>query len=284
MRAPARASAGADAYGRTAEAVRTRDRDRYVADLFAPEPARKHLFALHAFNAEVARVRDVVSDPALGEIRLQWWRDAIAQGDGGGNPIATALTDTIARFSLPRQAFDQLIDARLFDLYNDPMPTLNDLEGYAGETSSSLFQLAAIVLAGRQDPGTATAAGHAGVAYAIAGLMRALPRHAARRQCYVPEAMIVSRSVDKEAMFAGDATPELRRLLADLRTIARQHLAEAERELGEIDPVLKPAFLPLALVRPYLERMDRPDYQPFAGVDLAPWRRQWIVWRAARKM
>jgi phytoene synthase len=284
MRAPARASADADAYGRAAEAVRTRDRDRYLADLFAPEPSRKHLLALHAFNAEIARVRDVVSDPALGEIRLQWWRDAIAEGDGGGNPIATALTGTIARFSLPRQAFNRLIDARLFDLYNDPMPTLNDLEGYAGETSSSLFQFAAIVLAGGQDPGTATAAGHAGVAYAVAGLLRALPRHVARRQCYLPEAMIVSRSVDKEAMFAGDATPELRRLLADLRTVARQHLAEAERELGEIDPVLKPAFLPLALVRPYLERMDRRDYQPFAGVELPPWRRQWIVWRAARKM
>lgn len=275
--------ADAAAYRRAAEAVRTRDRDRYVADLFAPEAPRKHLLALHAFNTEVARVRDVVSDPALGEIRLQWWRDAIAQGDGGGNPIATALTDTIARFSLPRQAFEQLIEARLFDLYNDPMPTLNDLEGYAGETSSSLFQLAAIVLAGGQDPGTAIAAGHAGVAYAITGLLRALPRHSARRQCYLPEAMIVSRSVDREGMYAGESSPELRRLLADLRTIARQHLIEAERELGEIDPVLKPAFLPLALVRPYLERMDRPDYQPFAGVELPPWRRQWIVWRAARK-
>jgi phytoene synthase len=73
-------------------------------------------------------------------------------------------------------------------------------------------------------------------------------------------------------------------LLADLRTIVRQHLTEAERELADVDPVVKPAFLPLALVQPYLERMDRKDYDPFAGVEIAPWRRQWIVWRAARKM
>lgn len=283
MRPPAEAAADGDAYQRAAEVARARDRDRYLADLFAPEPSRRHLLALHAFNAEVARVRDVVSDPALGEIRLQWWRDAIVAGDGGGNPVAAALTATIARFSLPRNAFERLIDARVFDLYDDPMPTLNDLEGYAGETSSSLFQIAAIVLADGQDTGTATAAGHAGVAYAIAGLLRALPRHAARRQCYLPEAMIVSRGVDKEAIFVGTVTPELRRLLADLRTIARQHLAEAERELVDVDPVSNPAFLPLALVRPYLDRMDRADYDPFAGVEIAPWRRQWILWRTARR-
>ena len=284
MKPIASPDAYAAAYRQAAEIVRTQDRDRYIANLFAPEPARRHLMALHAFNVEVARVREVVSDPALGEIRLQWWRDAIGAADAGGNPIATALVRTMARFSLPKEALERLIDARVFDLYNDPMPMLNDLEGYAGETTSSLFQLAAIVLAGGQDAGTAVAAGHAGVAYAFTGLLRALPRHASRRQSYLPEAMVVARSVDKEAMFAGRATPELRRLLADLRTIVRQHLTEAEREIADVDPVVKPAFLPLAVVRPYLDRMDRKDYDPFAGVEIAPWRRQWIVWRAARKL
>jgi phytoene synthase len=273
-----------DAYRRAADIVRVQDRDRYIADLFAPESARRHLLALHAFNVEVARIRDVVSDPTLGEIRLQWWRDAILQDAGGGHPVATALSRTIAKFSLPTAAFERLLDARLFDLYDDPMPTLNDLEGYAGDTSSSLIQLAAIMLAGGADPGSAAAAGHAGVAYALTGIMRALPRTAGRHQSFLPEAMINSRSVDAEAMFAGRVTPELRSLLADLRTIARQHLAEAERELDEIDPIVKPAFLPLALLRPYLARMDRKDYDPFTGVELAPWRRQWIIWRTARRM
>jgi phytoene synthase len=284
MTAASAGGSGNDAYRHAAELVRLQDRDRYVADLFAPEAVRGDFFALHAFSAEVARIRDVISDPALGEIRMQWWRDAIVHRSGGGHPVATALLATMHRFSLPPDPFTRLIDARIFDLYDDPMPTLNDLEGYAGDTSSSLIQLAAIMLADGTNPGTAAAAGYGGVAYALTGLMRALPRHAARRQCYLPEAMIASRSVDKEAMFAGRATPELRRLLADLRTVARQHLAEAERELATLDPAVRPAFLPLALVRPYLDRMDRPDHDPFAGVELASWRRQWLVWRAARKM
>lgn len=280
--AAARTVPSADVYDRAAEVVRARDRDRYIADLFAPQAARRHLHALHAFNAEIARIRDVVSDPTLGEIRLQWWQDAIVHGNASGHPVAAALDATITRFSLPRQAFERMIEARIFDLYDDPMPTLNDLEGYAGDTSSSLVQLAAIVLAGGDDPGSAAAAGHAGVAYALTGIMRALPRNASG-QTFLPEAMLNSRDVDLSALRDRRTTPELLSLLTDLRTIARQHLAETERELAELDPVVKPAFLPLALVGPYLDRMDRPDYQPFAGIELPPWRRQWIMWRASRR-
>jgi 15-cis-phytoene synthase len=275
----------AAAYAHAAEVVQQADRDRYVADLFAPEPFRRHLFALHAFNTEVARVRDVVSDPMLGEIRLQWWRDAILNGAGGGHPVATALNATIAKFRLPKDAFQRLIDARLFDLYDDPMPSLNDLEGYTGETSSALIQLAAIILAEGHDPGTAEASGHAGVAYALTGLMRALPLHARRGQLFLPVNMIATRGLDIRTMFAGKSSPELLTLLADLRTIARQHLAEAERDIADLALPVKTAFLPLALIRPYLDRMDKPDYDPFAGdVELQPWRRQWILWRAARRM
>ena len=274
----------ADAYDRSADIVQARDRDRYVADLFAPDPFRKHLFALHAFSAEVARVREVVSDPMLGEIRLQWWRDTITNGTGG-HPVAVALNATISKFALPKEAFLRLIDARIFDLYDDPMPSLLDLEGYAGDTSSSLIQLASIILAGGQNPGTADAAGHAGVAYALTGIMRALPIHVGRGQTFLPIGMMGTRSVDVRALLARETTPELRTLLADLRTIARQHLVEAERDIADLALPVRAAFLPLALLRPYLERMDRADYDPFTDrVELPAWRRQWIIWRAARNM
>ena len=273
----------ADPYQRAAEAVRTQDRDRYIADLFAPQDLRRHLFALHAFNVEAARVRDVVSDPMLGEIRIQWWRDAIVSGAAGGHPIARALIETIRRFSLPTSALHRLLDARIFDLYDDPMPSLNDLEGYAGDTSSALMQLAAIVLAEGRDPGTAEAAGHAGVAFALAGILRSLARNAPRGQTFLPNDMLMVRGVNPDDIVAGKDSPELRSLLTDIRTITRQHLAAAEREIAEFSPVLKAAFLPLALVRPSLDRMDREDYDPFVGVEFPPWRRQWLLWRAARR-
>ena len=131
------------------DAVRVADRDRYLAALYAPEDKRPALLALYAFNAEIAGIRDRVSEPMPGEIRLQWWRDVIASGDldaGSGHPVATALVAAIATHKLPRAAFDNYLEARIFDLYDDPMPSRTDLEGYCGETASAIIQLAALVL------------------------------------------------------------------------------------------------------------------------------------------
>ena len=174
-----------DIYAHAAEIVRDGDRDRYLADLFAPSSARQHLSALHAFNVEIRRTRGVVTEPGLGEIRLQFWRDALRE-EGSGHPVGQALVQTIAACDLPLETFDNLIDAHRFDLYDDPVPSLNDLEGYAGDTSSSLIQLASIILSGRSEIGFADVAGHGGVAYALTDLMRTLPLHSSRGQLYLP--------------------------------------------------------------------------------------------------
>src|SRR5450759_2070323 len=117
-----------------AELVREADRDRYLATLFAPAAQRDALFALYAFNVEVARVRELAREPMPGEIRLQWWRDVFAgsgRGEVRANPVAAALLDTVVRYRLPPRDFSDLIDARTFDLYDDPMGTLDELDGYA---------------------------------------------------------------------------------------------------------------------------------------------------------
>lgn len=270
-----------DPFDHSAEIVRSNDRDRYLADLFAPAAARRHLFALHAFNSEIARVRESVNEPGLGEIRLQFWHDAI-HGDGGGHPVGQALVETIAAASLPLDAFDKLIEARRFDLYDDPMPSLNDLEGYAGETSSSVIQLGAIVLAGGRDPGTSEIAGHGGVAYALTGLIRALPIHASRGQIYLPADLLAKHGVGQEDILSGRASPALQGVLAELRSVAREHLAAARSLAGNLEPGVFPALLPLALVEPQLEAMERPDRDPFDGkAGLSQLRGQWILWRAA---
>jgi 15-cis-phytoene synthase len=138
------------------------DRDRWVASLFLPTKLRPPVHALHAFSLEIARVRQLVSEPMLGEIRFQWWREVLTGEGGGANPIAAALLDTMARFGLPRDKLISLIDARLFDLYDAPMPSTAALETYAQATAGALFQLAASML----DPGAdvESAALHAGVA------------------------------------------------------------------------------------------------------------------------
>lgn len=276
-----------DAYRTAERAVHAGDRDRWLAALFVPEVSRRHIHALLAFAVEIDRVRDVVSDPLPGEVRLQWWREVIEgerAAEGRDHPIAAALLDTIERFRLPADAFGRMIEARIFDLYDDPMPTLNDLEGYAGDTASALIQLQAIVLAEGQDPGTAEIAGHAGVAYAITSVLRALPVHARRGQLYVPLEILERRSIRREDVLAGRVTPGLRGALGDVRFAARRHLAATRRLIDSVSLTVAPAFLPVALVEAYLDRMDRADYQPFKRpVEIVQWKKQLRLWRASRK-
>lgn len=272
-----------DAFGHAAELVRERDHDRYLADLFAPETVRPHLFALHAFDSETARVRHLVSEPALGEIRLRWWRDVVTlTGEGGGNPIASALLASIELFRLPPAAFDAMLEARRFDLYSDPMPTLTDFEGYAGETTAAILQLGAIMLAGGTDPGAADAAGHAGVALRLTEALGDLPADRRRRRMFLPLEVLSAHGIDPAEVFSGDAGPGLGAALAELRGHARRHAAMAREAVRRLPAVVLPVFLPLALVEPDLRRQERVQpLQPPAP--MAGWRRQVQLWRAARR-
>ena len=131
--------------------VRAADKDRFLATLFAPQEKRGSLFALYAFGIEIASVRDRAREPMPGEIRLQWWRDVLNGeriGEAAANPIAAALTETIARFDLPVSRLLDLIEAHAFDLYDDPMPTFDALLGYLGKTSTTIFECAATICGG----------------------------------------------------------------------------------------------------------------------------------------
>lgn len=262
------------------------DRDRWLADLFLPRAVRRHAHAIHAFSLEAARIRETVNAALPGEIRLQWWIDAIegeARGDVAGHPVAAALIDTIRRFSLRREGFVNLLEARRFDLYDDVWPTMTDLEGYAGETASVLFQQVATVLVDGEDGGTAEASGHAGVTYAITGLLRAFPMHARRNQVFVPADVLRAHEVSADDIRAGRNSAGLSSALAGMRAAAAHHLELALAALAGIDPRAKPAFASLGLVRPYLGALDRGD--PFAGVaDLASWRKPLALWLFARRL
>ena len=265
--------------------VRAADRDRFLAALFAPRERRGALFALYAFNVEIARVREVVRDPVAGEIRLQWWSDVLA-GDGRGeieaHPVASALRASVARYGLPPERLQTTISARRFDLYDEPMATLADLEAYADGASSSLIALAAQILNGGA-PDIDALSHHAGRAQAIAGLLKAFPFHAARGQLFVPLEMLERHGADREDVRIGRATPQLRSALADLRDSARRHLRQAQDMARTVSPDAMPALLPVALAGATLARMERGDYDPFVPVEIAPWRRQWLIWRAARR-
>lgn len=266
--------------------LRDSDRDRYLACLLSPEAKRGALAALYAFNAELARIRDLVHEPLPGEVRLQYWHDLLegsAHGSTAANPVAAALLTAIETHRLPRKTLIDMIEARTFDLYDDPMETRLSLEGYAGETASALIQLASLVLSPEEAARSADAAGHAGVAQAVAGLLLLMSLHRRRGQVYIPLQILSATGLDRDAFLAGEDRPRISAAIEAFAGLGREHLVKA-RAAGPIAPAVFPAFLPATLAEPVLVKaqkrgallFDRPLQPP-------QWRRQLRMGLAATR-
>ncbi len=266
--------------------VRAGDKDRFLASLFAPEEKRKHLHALYAFNIEVSRIPELVSDATVGEIRYQWWLDtidAIYHGDEQHHPVAQSLVRAIEAGDLPKHALQNLVKAKIFDLYSDPMQSMTDLEGYLGETSSALIQMASLILGHQDALESSEAAGLAGVAYGLAGLMRSLPRHRAMARCYVPLDLLKQRDASAADVIADENEASLNIVLSELREKIRLRLDQARKLAWTIKPSVMPAFLHVSLTEAYLNKLESARLGVLkSGAEISQWRKQWILWKTAK--
>jgi phytoene synthase len=243
-----------------AKLVRDTDRPRYYSALFAPEALRRDLLALYGFAAEIERIPDQVSEPTLGEMRLRWWHDAleeaVSRGGQGDNPAVRAAAATIAGRSLPLAPLASLIEARTADLYADAPATLGDVEGRLGETQSALFQLASIA-AGAPAADTAEPAGHAGIAYGLARRLSAFAAERARGRTILPVDLLAMEDVKPADIFVPEPPPGVGKTVLAMAGFARHHLRLARAALARVPRAAMPAFLPLAVVDPLLQRVER---------------------------
>jgi phytoene synthase len=276
------------AYEHCEQLVREADKDRFLATLFAPADRRSALHALYAFDIETVRVRALARQPLPGEIRLQWWRDVLhgeRAEEARANPVAAALLDTVAGRALSREPLLELIDARAFDLYDERMRTLTQLEAYCASTSGNIFVSAAHILDPDALPATADLAVRAGTAVAVTALLRTFALHASRRQLYVPLDVLARHAVHAEDIYAARGSAGLLAALAEMREQARRHMRTADAPDALVSASALPVILPVALVPLYLDRMERPGYDPFrTAIEVPQWRRQWALWRAARRL
>lgn len=264
------------------EAARANERDRYLAALLAPRSSRADLIVLSAFLGEVARISSAVNEPMMGEIRLQWWCDAIVNrgsGEPTGNPVADALNEVIDRRHLSQEAFLTILDARARELQAEPFASLQELERYLDETDGIAFRLAAKVLGNDEAPPGPALLTAAGQAYGRVGLLRLLPVLLAKGRnplAFTDKALLdPTGAVDADADWSGAAL-----ILIDS---AHTWLGEARQLAAGAPKALKPAILPLALVEPYLAALEGlgPDIAR-AKADISPLARVWRLWRASR--
>jgi phytoene synthase len=268
-------SAGAEqAAGHCLEQVRRFDRDRYLTTLFAPAARRADLLALYAFNVEVARIRELVREPLMGHVRLQWWRDAIAEiyaGSERRHQVVQALAPAVRRHGLSRAHFDRLLDAREQDMSTEPPADLPALVAYAHSTAGSLGLLAVELLGGSAAPppraaadaAIAAAAARAWTAHALVGLLRAVPYHAHQHRIYLPQSLLAEHGVAAHDLLDLRPGRGLAAVAGHIATESERILDEPRRVVAQPPRPLAAAFLPATLARAGLAQLRRANYDPF---------------------
>ncbi len=244
--------------------VRRHDPERFLTALFAPRERREDLLTLYAFNLEVAKAREVASEPTLGLIRLEWWRETIAgiyAGEPRRHAVALPLAELVARRGLTRGHFERLIAGRERDFDEAPPASLAELESYAAATSSTLQALVLEAL-GVRDAGAEAAAREVGIAWALAGLLRAVPFHARWRRLYLPRDALAEAGLEPEELFARGGAAGLAAVVRPIAERAREHIAAARRQ--HVPRAALPALLPAVLAEWHIGQLRRSGFDPFA--------------------
>jgi phytoene synthase len=264
--------------------VREHARDLWLASLYANPAARDGLIALAAFTREIALARFRARDPNLVALRLLWWRDVVRgerKGEAAGSPVALALHAAIDAFALPVELLEAMLDGRLEELTPSNPFDLAAFESFAAMSEGARLRLAARIAARGHDLDAEGAHGPAGRVLALTGMVRELPM---RAPALVPADVAARHGASMDDFAARRATPGVIAALSELRALARETLGEAERRLEGSPPAILPAFMPLATARLELDRLDRNSNRPFdPAAEISPLRRQWAIWRWARR-
>ena len=249
-----------------ASLARAQDRDRFYSALFAPAEKREALFALIAFNYEIARMREIISEPLIGEMRLAWWQEVADEIEAGratrAHPVAQALASAYRSYPFSLDSLRRLIEARSFDLHNDVMPDLDALVGYARATGGMLARLMAEVLLRPHNhpPALLAATESAGASWALTGIIRALRIHASRGQMFLPARELGARGVSASSIAAGTLSSGLQVVIKEIIERARDELGTARKtSFGAATP----AVLYCAQLPGFWRRMSRLDFDPF---------------------
>ncbi len=241
--------------------VRKFDHDRYLMALFAPSAFREDLFTLYAFNLEVAKTAEVVNEPMLGHIRLQWWREAIGELYAGmprRHEVVEPLAAAVFRHGLDKPLFDAMIDAREQDLQGTAPADLNALMAYVDGTGGALAKLSEQILGGSGSRAAAAAGG----AYALAGIIRAIPFQAQRRQTFLPTALVEEVAVDMGDLFELRPHTALAKAVERLCAPLRQEIELAREDTSRS---FLAARFPAVLARQYLRSIRKAKFDVFDG-------------------
>ncbi|KAK0221836.1 isoprenoid synthase domain-containing protein [Armillaria fumosa] len=274
-----------------ADLVRKNDYESFLVSPFYPPELRPAYFALKAFSVDLATVQDTVSNPMIGQLRMQFWRDAIKSFSDGSpprHPIALALYDACQRTHLPAYHLKRIIDARDAELYSSDHLTTDSLTAHAEATSSTLLYLLLSLFSASSSSTLSHAASHLGISQTFATLLRALPFHAANGRMIIPAELTAKHGVVQEDVFRkGADAPGIEDAVFELATLANDHLQTARSMFkedgfeGKVPRAVMPVFMAGVSVASNLTRLEKANFNAFEpGLQLRDWKLPWRVWKS----
>ena len=282
---PFGAAALAEARSHCVALAREFARDQWLGALYAEPAARDGLLALAAFDHEIRQARMRARDPNLAALRLAWWRGVVEgerRAEAAGNPTAVALLSAIDVYSLPRVEFEGMLDAQLEEIDPPHGFDLAAFETYASGSEGARLRLAGRICAGGAGIDAAEPHAPAGLALALARMLVALPAKAGSAPTLFPSDLARRNGAAIGDFDARRASEGVVAASAEARILARERLLEAERRLARSPRSILPAFVPLGGLALDLDRL-RPE-RPFdPPADVSRLRRQWAIWRWARR-
>lgn len=247
--------------------VRQYDYENFLCTLLLSNQSRPSAFAIRAFNIEVARIEDQVSDPRLGQMRMKFWEDSVEKifaNDAPKHPVALELYRASKKHKLSKRYLKRLITARADQLTSATFPNLEALEIYAENSVSSVYYLL-LEASGVENIHADHVASHLGKAHGITNLIRSVPHNVQRKVMSLPQDILLQHNVAHEAIFRAKVTKEFKDVVFDVASRAKTHLDKARSMSKSIPKSASLLFLPAITVDSYLERLRLSDFDVFSS-------------------
>lgn len=243
-----------------ADMVEKDDHDRYLTTLFVSKEMRRSLNALYAFNIEVAKTLETTKETMIGELKLQWWRDALEaakQGTIREHPVIIELAPIIINKTISVDGMMHIINARSRELTSSQPSSLKHLIEYCRYTAGALNKLAFQIIADRPSDIALKHVEQIGIAWGLIGIIRAISFHASNSRCSIPVDLMKAANINEQQLYKGSFSPELKDVIRQIADTAEEHLRDNEESMMKMH---RNGFLLAPIATSYLHRLKRQDY------------------------
>lgn len=258
----------------------------YYALRFAPPDQHDALLALHAMHAEITEIPDEVSEAAVGEVKLNWWREEIERLFAGSprHPASQALAPAVQNHGLEADDLREMIEGAAMDLAYGSYPSFRELSVYCHRTGGAFVHLL-VRIAGSDSAAAARFAHDLGMARTLGRRLLSVRRDARAGRVYIPEDELRQADVRREDLLRNESDEAMRTLFRQQADRILAFIEQAEAHLDDAERArLRSGIILAALDRELFRELAQEDFPLLErGFELTPLRRLWIAWRTARR-